>query len=65
MRAVDSSDKPLISFFQAKKERVKSFFSVSRLSFLLLPESAQMQKRVTGKESVSDKEGVRQKRGKY
>jgi len=33
MRAAGPTDKPLISFFQAKKERVKSFFSVSRLSF--------------------------------
>jgi len=34
-RAAGPSDKPLISFFQAKKERVKSFFSVSRLSFFI------------------------------
>jgi len=35
MRAAGPSDKPLISFFQAKKERVKSFFSVSRLSLFV------------------------------
>ena len=33
-RAAGPTDKPLISFFQAKKERVKSFFSVSRLSLI-------------------------------
>jgi len=52
-RAAGPTDKPLISFFQAKKERVKSIFSVSRLPFFLLAESAQMQKRVTGKEKCS------------
>ena len=35
-RAAGLSDKPLISFFQAKKERVKSFFSVSWLSFFVI-----------------------------
>jgi hypothetical protein len=49
MRAVDSSDKPLISFFQAKKERVKSFFSVSRLSFFCCLNRLKSKKGLQGK----------------
>jgi hypothetical protein len=54
VRAAGPSDKPLISFFQAKKERVKVSFLFPGCPFLF-PESAQMQKRVTGKESDSDR----------
>jgi len=35
MRAAGPTDKPLISFFQAKKERVKSFFFANRLSLFI------------------------------
>jgi hypothetical protein len=49
MRAAGPSDKPLISFFQAKKERVKVSFLFPGCPFLF-HESAQMQKRVIGKE---------------
>jgi len=35
IRAAGPTDKPLISFFQAKKERVKSFFSANRLSLFI------------------------------
>jgi hypothetical protein len=54
MRAAGPTDKPLISFFQAKKERVKVSFLFPGCPYLF-PESPQMQKRVTGKESVSDR----------